>query len=483
MTTESILPHVFVRDFTRELHAQNAAVFAGAGLSMASGYVDWKGLLEEIVRDLNLNPDVETDLVSVAQYHCNQAGGKSALTTRILQHFSQTREPTDNHRVLASLPIETYWTTNYDKLIETSLIAAKKVPDIKYTVLQLAATKPGRDVVVYKMHGDVDHPTEAIISKEDYESYHHTHAPFVSALRGDLVQKTFLFLGFSFSDPNLDYILSRVSGLYRQHQRTHFSIQRRVKMLAGEPADAFEYRKLKQHYFIKDLKRFGIQTVLVDEYEDITSLLRDLAAAYKRTSIFISGAAHDFGRCGRAVAESFLHDLSYHLLQDGNRVVTGFGLGVGSPVINGALAFLNDKGMTVSDRNVVMRPFPQVSTGGGGNLAEQWKKYRIGMLDYAGVAVFVFGNKIDSTGNVVPSTGMREEFELAVQAGLVPIPVGATGFMAEELWKEVHADLKKFVPTANAEFEAEFTRLADTTLTPKDLIKTIHKLIKFLQRH
>ena len=481
MSTEAISPHVFVRDFTRALHAQNAAVFAGAGLSMASGYVDWKGLLEELVRDLHLDPERETDLVSVAQYHCNQAGGKNALTTRILQHFSQTHEPTENHRVLASLPIETYWTTNYDKLIETALIDAKKVPDVKYTVLQLATTKPGRDVVIYKMHGDVDHPTDAIISKEDYEAYHHTHSPFVSALRGDLIQKTFVFLGFSFSDPNLDYILSRVSGLYRQHQRSHFSIQRRVGRLVDEGDEAFEYRKLKQHYFIKDLKRFGIQTVLVDEYRDITKLLKDVASAYKRTSVFISGAAHNFGPWDRAGAESFLHGLSYQLMKDGNRIVTGFGLGVGSPVINGALAFLNDNAKTVSDRNVVMRPFPQVSTGGG-NLAEQWKNYRIGMLEYAGVAVFVFGNKDDGDGNVIPSNGMRQEFDLAVQAGLIPIPVGATGFMAEELWKEVSADIKKFIPAANDEFEKNFARLGDASIPPNELLLLISKLVKYLQK-
>lgn len=479
MSTEAISPQVFVRDFTRALHAQNAAVFSGAGLSMASGYVDWKGLLEELIRDLQLDPERETDLVSVAQYHCNQAGGKNALTTRILQHFSQTREPTENHRVLASLPIETYWTTNYDKLIETALIDAKKVPDVKYTVLQLATTRPGRDAVVYKMHGDVDHPTDAIISKEDYETYHHTHSPFVSALRGDLIQKTFLFLGFSFSDPNLDYILSRVSGLYRQHQRSHFSIQKRVSRFVDEGDEAFEYRKLKQHYFIKDLKRFGIQTVLVDEYLDITKLLNDVASAYKRTSVFISGAAHDFGTWDRAVAESFLHGLSYQLLKDGNRVVTGFGLGVGSPVINGALAFLNDNGKTVSDRNVVMRPFPQVSTGGG-NLAEQWKYYRISMLEYAGVAVFVFGNKEGSGGDVIPSNGMRQEFDLAIQAGLIPIPVGATGFMAEEIWKEVYADLRKYIPAANDEFEKDFACLGDGTIAPAEILIIISKLINYL---
>ncbi len=166
MSTEAISESAFIREFTRELHNRNAAVFAGAGLSMASGYVDWKGLLKDVITDLGLDPDEEDDLVTLAQYHCNQAGGnKARLTQVIFDYFAQTRAPTRNHAILARLPIYTYWTTNYDKLIEQALLAAKKIPDVKYTLKQLAVTRLDRNVVVYKMHGDVDHSAEAIISK------------------------------------------------------------------------------------------------------------------------------------------------------------------------------------------------------------------------------------------------------------------------------------------------------------------------------
>ena len=37
MSAEAITKATFVREYTRELHAKNAAVFAGAGLSMATG--------------------------------------------------------------------------------------------------------------------------------------------------------------------------------------------------------------------------------------------------------------------------------------------------------------------------------------------------------------------------------------------------------------------------------------------------------------
>ena len=224
MSAEALSAATFIREYTRELHNNNAAIFAGAGLSMASGYVDWHGLLRELIQDLGLDPEKEHDLVTVAQYHCNQAGGsKTSLTQAIFNHFAPTKTPTPNHRILARLPIYTYWTTNYDKLIEKALEDAKKVPDVKYALKQLSVTRPDRDVVVYKMHGDIDNPADAIISKDDYEAYPLKMGAFVSALRGDLVEKTFLFLGFSFTDPNIDYILSRVRVQYEQHQRHHQS--------------------------------------------------------------------------------------------------------------------------------------------------------------------------------------------------------------------------------------------------------------------
>jgi hypothetical protein len=71
------------------------------------------------------------------------------LTRAIFDYFVPTKTPTLNHRILARLPIGTYWTTNYDKLIEKALEEGKKVPDVKYALKQLSVTRPDRDVVVY----------------------------------------------------------------------------------------------------------------------------------------------------------------------------------------------------------------------------------------------------------------------------------------------------------------------------------------------
>jgi len=480
MSAEAISEATFIREFTRELRNRNAAIFAGAGLSMASGYVDWKGLLKNVVAELGLDPEQEDDLVTLAQYHCNQAGGnKARLTQAIFDQFAETRTPTPNHKLLAQLPIHTYWTTNYDKLIEQSLVAAKKVPDVKYTLKQLAVTRLNRDVVVYKMHGDVDHAAEAIISKDDYEAYPLNMAAFVAALRGDLIEKTFLFLGFSFTDPNIDYILSRVRVQYEQHARHHYCIQKKVDQKEGETNEAFKRRELRQHYFIRDLKRFGIQTVLVSDYADITTLLQAVIAQYKRSSILISGAADSFGTWPQP--EAFLHTLSHRLASAKNRLITGFGVGVGSAVINGALAYFNESGKTTSDEDLVMRPFPQIATGGR-SLAEEWTDYRRAMLEYAGIAMFVFGNKRDAKGDLVLSNGMKQEFDICLQAGVLPIPIGATGYMAEQLWKETITQFDKLFPLASSAFREAFDKIGITSTPPAEILDAVELIIKELQR-
>ena len=59
----------FIRDFVKDLSENNAAIFAGAGLSKSSGYVNWKELLTDIAEELELKIDLESDLISLAQYH------------------------------------------------------------------------------------------------------------------------------------------------------------------------------------------------------------------------------------------------------------------------------------------------------------------------------------------------------------------------------------------------------------------------------
>lgn len=482
MSTEAILEEQFLREFTKELHSRNAAAFIGAGFSVAAGYVNWQELLKGVVTDLGLDPKKEHDLVSVAQYSVNKAGGnKHGLTRTILHNTGVAKKPAKGHRILANLPIHTFWTTNYDKLIETSLEEAKKVPDVKHTLDHLSTTRPDRDVIVYKMHGDVGDATNAVICKDDYERYLFKMGQFASLLRGDLIEKTFLFVGFSFTDPNIDFILSRVRAVLEDNQREHYCIQKKITRWPKEKTKDFEYRRLKQDYCIRDLKRKNIQTVEVDTYDDIPLLLEKVATRFKRSSIFVSGAAVNFGKWDPKEADSFLSDLGASLSAQKNRIITGWGIGIGGPIINGALEHLDKEGVAISEERLMMRPFPHTASGRPASKG-RWTSYRRSMIEHAGIALFAFGNKKDGSGKIIESDGMREEFDLCVASGVVPIPIGATGYMAETLWREVDARFAHFFPNANASLRKCFKAIGSHSTAPSKLKDEILKIIQQLQK-
>lgn len=424
---------------SKELEEGNLAVFAGAGFSRDAGFVDWKTLLRPIAEDLDLDVEKEWDLVTLAQYHTNvNHANRAKLNQLLVTEFSTNVTPTDNHRILSRLPIGTYWTTNYDNLIESALQSMGKIADTKYTVKQLATTKANRDAIVYKMHGDAAHPADAVLIRDDYERYHIKMQPFITALSGDLVSKTFLFLGFSFTDPNLEYILSRVRIQYGPDQRQHHCILRRAKQNEGEPQADFEYRQRKEHLFAGELLRVGIKTTYVDEFVEITEILRAVEYMHKKRTIFISGAAHDYSPWGQAESERFVYELSREICKAKFRVISGFGLGIGSAVISGVLEQTIMNGRRLDGEQLVLRPFPQTRSGER-PLPELWREYRRTMLDHAGIAIFVFGNKLVD-GSVVESNGMREEFDIAREKGVFIIPVGLTGSISRKLWEEVISD-------------------------------------------
>ncbi|MGJ7589096.1 SIR2 family protein [Staphylococcus shinii] len=451
MSSEAISISRFEKDILNELKNNNLNVFAGAGLSRGSGFVDWKGLLRDIAEEIGLDIDKEHDLVSVAQYYVNK-NGRHSINEAIVNEFQQTAKRNKNLDILTRLPISTYWTTNYDSMIEDTLYSIGKIADVKKEKSQVKLYKPNRDAVVYKMHGDKDHPKDAVITRDDYESYSKKREPFITKLKGELLSNMFLFIGFSFEDPNLEQILSKIRVDLIEEQdspKNHYCFFRKVspkddyyKLKNGEyDNESYQYDLIKQELKIKDLKRYGIQTVLIDDYEEITDILKRIEDKFKMNNVFISGSAEAYGDFTEEQASNLLHSLSAELVEKGYHITSGFGLGVGSYVINGALEMGNQKHLKTDDY-LTLRPFPQKASGHK-NLEELWKNYREDILDNNGITIFVFGNKL-SDGKVVDAGGVMREFELAEERNLYIIPIGSTGYASKEILDIVSKDNDKY---------------------------------------
>jgi len=472
---------VFINDFVKDLNEGTASVFAGAGFSIPAGYVNWSELMTEIAQDLGLNIDIEKDLVSIAQYHVNENRTRSKLNRKILEEFTEETIETENHRILARLPISSIWTTNYDQLIEKTFSKENKIVDIKFTNSQLLTTKHKRDVVIYKMHGDVNHPNDAILTKEQYEQYHQTHEPFINALTGELTTKTFLFIGFSFTDPNLDYVLSRLNFRFREEKRQHYYFVKKpvIGDLQNLDKATFDYNTRRQNLVINDLKRYGIKSLLIENYSDITNILNEIEYRYKKRTVFISGSAETYLPYEKNDAIGFVHKLAKILIENDYKIVNGFGWGIGSSVINGALESIHNNPAKYSETQLILKPFPQFETGDK-NLKILWEEYRQKIISHCGISLFVFGNKkVDDI--IIEANGVIREFEISRDNGTICIPIGLTNYAAKTIFEIISQEPHKYYEQPDMVLPI-LNELSSTKTTFDQALKIIDAFFKQLKK-
>lgn len=359
--------NTFIHRFADDISKGDAAVFGGAGMSVPSGKKDWKSLMKPLADELGLELTEATDLTRLAQFYVNKKGGnRTRVSELILNEFNDIRA-NEYHSILSCLPIRTYWTTNYDHAIEDSLKKIGKKVAVKCNPKSLATSLIGCDAVVYKMHGDKDDAENCVLTEDDYDFYSIKRNGFLPILKNDLTTKTFLFLGFSFEDPNLHRIFANIRLLLQNHCRTHYCIMLK---------EIDKSKIKKQELFCENLLRYGIETIFVNEWDEIPEILREIKKVYNRKSIYISGAANEYGTYTREEYEKFISDLTETLVRNGYRIVSGYGLGVGSAVISGVLNEVywhQHKSLT---NELLLRPFPQ----GDDDIKALWSQYRRDMI-------------------------------------------------------------------------------------------------------
>ncbi len=465
-----------LRNYVEAMHEGDAAVFVGAGMSRPAGFVDWKGLLRECAKELNLDIDREHDLVAVAQYYLNHRGrDRSSLNQILRNEFDKPVTSTKNHEIIANLPITTIWTTNFDTLIEDALRKNRKSVDVKSRDKDIATHKKGRDTVLYKMHGDIARPDETVICKDDYEQYARNHPIFQNTLEADLLSKTFLFLGFSFSDPNLEYMLGHLRSLLEDSKREHYAVMRKVRLNWHkdklEAQKLYKYETNKQALQIQDLQRYSIQTLLIDEYSEVTNVLESIGRNYYQRNIFVSGSAHDFGDFGDTRMRDLCIQFGERIIENNLKLVSGFGLNIGSSVVEGALIKLYEMGESAIEKHLFLRPFPR-HLPSEINESQFHQKYRESIISKCGFAVFISG-----TSKTHPeSEGVLDEFKIAKRFNKIPIPIGATGFASRRIWELIEPNLDDYY--CGAVNPETFQKLNDQNLSNQELIDVVFEIIQ-----
>jgi tetratricopeptide (TPR) repeat protein len=207
------------RELTRRFANGKGALFVGAGMSKAAKLPDWEELVAPLRDELMLDETRSYSPEQIAGWFEIEFGRKR-LTDAVSGALLTRGQPTKCHKLLAALPTDMYFTTNFDTLLEDSLGSVDVViNDVDFSKLDAPDKKQ-----VIKVHGDLGTPNSIVFTKSDYDHYLENRPAISDLIRLTLMQRTVLFLGYSFSDRNLTTILAQVGRRLGDSRRTLYAV-------------------------------------------------------------------------------------------------------------------------------------------------------------------------------------------------------------------------------------------------------------------
>ncbi|PKO60003.1 MAG: hypothetical protein CVU24_14085 [Betaproteobacteria bacterium HGW-Betaproteobacteria-18] len=192
----------------------------GAGVSMLAGLPDWKELLRQMADSVR-----PVDAMTANQMTENVAKGR---LTKAADYFWITDEVLDGVKYetikrllstydskplvpLASLPFKGVLTTNFDRSILDAIAEAKKqVPrDYRHGDASFSQAVWETELNVTRIHGCVEVPQSMILSESQFKKLLES-SPYIDLLTQTFLHRSVLFLGFSFYDPAIKYVLEQI---------------------------------------------------------------------------------------------------------------------------------------------------------------------------------------------------------------------------------------------------------------------------------
>jgi hypothetical protein len=187
---------------------------------------------------------------------------------------------------------------------------------------------------VIKMHGSISEDGTRwehapIIARDDYERYAAEFPRIWAALQATFLTRSFLFIGVSCADPNVDVLLRLARSVYK---RDGFSARDRPEhfTLLRRPMQPRE--RVLHECHVQDLEQSGIGVYEVASFKEIAPFLAKLARRTRDPLVFVAGSDRDSrldlepicAALGRRLAETDMHIASLGAMP-GKEVSMAFG--------------------------------------------------------------------------------------------------------------------------------------------------------------
>jgi hypothetical protein len=458
--TEKRKLDAFIENYSVKVIEGNASLFVGSGFSREAKLPVWSELLSDFAKEIKLDVSNEHDLISLAQYYVN-AKKRTKLNDKIRERFSYSCLERDlnlpNHEILATLPIKNVWTTNYDQLLEETLKKHNVTPICLTDDDTIQRINSKRSVVVHKIHGDADSPNDCVITKADYDLYSQTHEMILAKLKAEMCYNTFLFLGYSFNDTNIQHILSRIRAVFGSKSNrvksnkiginTHYCIFAKCSRQKDNPDYDYNYDNQRLKHHVADLRSYGIETILLDDYTHLYEVLSRIRNRVFQKHVFISGSyPSDLDVELKSKIQKCARTLSTHLISQNFKIYSGYGMNLGVDVVEGAHDGCaisrvpgNEKEVKWLNDHLLIYPFPYSNDFGDNEKAREdyYAKWRKNIIEHTQITIVISGIKKSDDGKFDVADGVLKEVEISKKQGNLIIPIPFTGGAAKYIHDEM----------------------------------------------
>lgn len=410
---------IFVKKFAEKCKEDSVALFLGAGMSVDAGLPSWKDLFAPLAYELNIDIECTNyQIYDIAQFYANEFG-KNELYKKIGQEINRILSSSEALDQLSQLQCNSIWTTNFDQVLENNLAKIGKITNVISRESDLIGCDLNKNINIFKLNGDIRDIQHATVTKEDLEKYNENHNYYLAFFKKELITKTFLFLGYSFTDSLVLPCISELGRAFNNNQPHHYTILKRENY-----ADFMK--------FVKDLEeRYQVDVLLIENYDELPSILREINYYTNQKNVFISGSYRKNNNEALYKVDDLCKEVTRVLYKNGYTIINGYGYKVGYYIASEATKLLIEENVMDFKSHLQMYPFNEHST------KTAKTKHREYMIQKSNFSIFMYGS-------VEKESGMIEEYNIAKKNKNIIIPIGSTGGTAEIILKDVKRNLTTY---------------------------------------
>lgn len=280
--TDSLLdfvPAPLLEEFTQGLWVP----LVGAGMSLNAttpdgrSPADWSQLAKALALELD-TPDDLSPIEVISEY--SHLFGRPRLVDRVAILIRvHDAAPGAAHVAFARIGFETVVTTNFDFLLERAFEGQGKtpLPILDETQWSSRNRYPGPRLV--KFHGDTHHPTNLVLTEDDYDSFVRTHPLSITAVSAMFVDHTPVLIGYSLDDPDLRQLFGLLRDRLGPMMRSPWTIQ-----IGASPRTVERYAR-------RGVKVVNLPRSRGATYGDTLAIFFDQLAEYSRREVIAESQA------------------------------------------------------------------------------------------------------------------------------------------------------------------------------------------------